>query len=326
MKKFVMLDSHTLPDADFHQEMEILKAAGIECVLASCKSREEVIAQAADAEYLGCNYYRIDEALLKDLPHVKVIVRYGIGYDVVNVDDCTKRGILLCNLPTYCLEDVAIHAMALILDISRKTTLFDREIREGRWNVGYGYEMHRLSGRTLGLVGFGNIAKKLCVYAKSFGMNVVISDPFISKEKADEFGVKAVSLDELLENSDVISLHCPLNDTTRHLINKNSLKKVKKGALLVNTSRGGLICNEDLIEAVKAGIITAAGLDVTEDEPVKDKNHPLLGCENIVLTPHCAYNSVEASDEQHRQVAQTVVNYDQGNIPTNTVNRKQLGL
>lgn len=326
MTKFVMLDSHTLPDADFHQEKEILKAAGIECVLATCKNRDDVISVAKDAEYLGCNYFRIDESLLKDLPKVKVIVRYGIGYDVVNVEDCTKRGILLCNLPTYCLEDVATHAMALILDISRKTTLFDREIRAGRWNVGYGYEMHRLSGRTLGLIGFGNIARKLCGYAKAFGMNVIVSDPFVSDEVTNKYDVQAVNNDELFQKSDVISLHCPLTEETKHLINHETLKKVKKGALLVNTSRGGLICNEDLLEAINAGIIIAAGLDVVEDEPVKSPDHPLLSNERVVITPHCAYNSVEASDEQHCQVAKTVVTYDKGEIPFNTVNRKKLGL
>ena len=177
MEKFVMLDSHTLPDADFHQEKEILSAAGIECVLAACKSVDEVVEAAKDAEYIGDNYFKITDEVLSRLPKLKAVIRYGIGYDVVDVDACSKREVALCNLPTYCVEDVATHAIALILDLVRKTTIFDRQVKKGNWDVGYGYATHRMSAKTLGLVGFGNIAKKLlavmadCAYVAKNGIN-----------------------------------------------------------------------------------------------------------------------------------------------------------
>ena len=226
MEKFVMLDSHTLPDADFHQEKEILSAAGIECVLATCKNVDEVVEAAKDAEYIGDNYFRITDEVLSRLPKLKAVIRYGIGYDVVDVDACSRRKIALCNLPTYCVEDVATHAIALILDLVRKTTIFDRQVKKGNWDVGYGYATHRMSAKTLGLVGFGNIAKKLCHYAQAFDMQVLAYDPFISVEKIKSFGAKKVELDELLAAADIVSLHVPSTKDTIHMINAANIAKM----------------------------------------------------------------------------------------------------
>ncbi|MDM8120932.1 C-terminal binding protein [Succinatimonas hippei] len=324
MEKFVMLDSHTLPDADFHQEKEILSAAGIECVLATCKNVDEVVEAAKDAEYIGDNYFRITDEVLSRLPKLKAVIRYGIGYDVVDVDACSRRKIALCNLPTYCVEDVATHAIALILDLVRKTTIFDRQVKKGNWDVGYGYATHRMSAKTLGLVGFGNIAKKLCHYAQAFDMQVLAYDPFISVEKIKSFGAKKVELDELLAAADIVSLHVPSTKDTIHMINAANIAKMKDGVIIVNTSRGNLIDNKALSDALASGKVLAAGLDVIEGEPIKDPEHPLVKHDNTVVTPHSAYNSVEASDEQHTQVAKTVVCFSKGEIPFNTVNKAQL--
>ncbi|WP_303961219.1 C-terminal binding protein [Succinatimonas hippei] len=324
MEKFVMLDSHTLPDADFHQEKEILSAAGIECVLAACKSVDEVVAAAKDAEYIGDNYFKITDEVLSRLPKLKAVIRYGIGYDVVDVDACSKRKVALCNLPTYCVEDVATHAIALILDLVRKTTIFDRQVKKGNWDVGYGYATHRMSAKTLGLIGFGNIAKKLCHYAQAFDMQVLAYDPFIPADKIESLGAKKVELDELLAAADIVSLHVPSTKDTIHMINSANIAKMKDGVIIVNTSRGNLIDNKALSDALACGKVLAAGLDVIEGEPIKDPEHPLVKHENTVVTPHSAYNSVEASDEQHTQVAKTVVCISKGEIPFNTVNKAQL--
>lgn len=324
MSKFVMVDSHTLPEADYHQEKEILGNAGIECVLAKCKSADEVAEAAADAECVGTVYQRFDEALIARLPKLKLIVRYGIGYDVVDVAACSKHHVALCNLPTYCIEDVATHCMALMLDITRKTTMYDRQIRSGNWDVGYGYANHRLSVQTLGLAGVGHIARKVCSYAQGFGMNVIAYDPFCDQTLFKKYGATQCDLDTLLSQSDILSLHVPCTDETRHMINSNTLSKMKHGALIVNTSRGALVDNKALCAALKSGQIAAAGLDVNEDEPITDPSHPLLELENTVITPHSAYNSVEASDTQHTHAAQTVVTFLSGTIPENTVNRKAL--
>ena len=324
MTKFVMIDSHTLPEADYHQEKEILKNAGIECVITCCKNLDDIKKCAFDADYIGVVYQRITDEVLQLMPKLKLIVRYGIGYDVVDVDACTKRHVALCNIPTYCIEDVATHAASLILDTTRKLTLYDSEIKKGNWDVGFGYDNHRLSVQTLGLIGFGNIARKLTTYMQAFDMNVIAYDPYLPDEFFTKANVKKVSLDEVLTNSDIISLHCACTPETTHIINKDNISKMKDGVIIINTSRGALIDNKALIEALSSLKIKAAGLDVNEDEPIHDKEHPLLHCKNLVITPHSAYNSVEASDEQHKDAAKTVVCVDAGELPFNTINKKDL--
>ena len=323
MKKFVMLDAHTLPDADFHQEKEALQGK-VECVIANCKSLQDIKEQAGDADYIGLVYQKITAEVLDLMPKLKLIVRYGIGYDVVDVAECSKRGIAVCNIPTYCIEDVATHAAALLLDVTRKVSMYDRQIKDGNWDVGYGYANHRLSVQTLGFIGFGHIAQKFAGYMQAFGMKVIAYDPYLKEEVFNKFNACKVTLDELLASSDVITLHCACTDETRHLINQKTLSKLKDGVILINTSRGALIDNAALLEGLQNGKILACGLDVNEDEPITDKHHPLLAFENLIITPHSAYNSVEASDEQHKDAAQTVLNVEAGSLPFNTVNKQQL--
>jgi len=324
--KFVVLDSHTLPEADFHQEREILEKNGFECVIARCKTVDEVIESAKDADCIGVVYFHIDENIISQLKKCKAIIRYGIGYDVVDVKAATKRGIAVCNLPDYCVIDVSTHAMALLLDLCRKTTLFDRTVRKGVWDPAYGYEMHRLSALTLGLVGFGNTARLLSHYVKAFDMRVVASDPYLEDSVFAKYGVKKVSLDELYKISDVISIHVPITKETIHMINKDTIAKMKDGVMIINTSRGTIIKLEDLLDALETDKVRAAGLDVMEGEPIRDADHRLYRYDNIVVTPHIAYNSIESSEEQHMQVAETAVTVLRGEIPQNTVNKKQLGL
>ncbi|MHC1772990.1 MAG: C-terminal binding protein [Flexilinea sp.] len=326
MKKFVMIDSQTLPDADFHQEKEILQANGIECVLATCKTIDEVVKAAHDAACIGNNYFRVDEELLSRLSNLKIVIRYGIGYDVVDVDACTRRGILLCNLPKFCLPDVATHAIAMVLDLSRKVTLYDRQVRSGNWDVGYGYKSHRLETRTIGVIGFGNIARQFCKYASVFCPNIIVYDPYVPAEVLEKAGVKKVELDVLYKEADIISIHVPNTPDTYHMINAASINKMKDGVMIVNTSRGPLVENDALVEGLMSGKITAAGLDVVDGEPIRDANNPLFKCENLIVSPHTSYNSVESSDDQHTQVAETAVTFFKDLVPVNTVNKKALGL
>lgn len=326
MGKFVMLDSHTLPEADFHQEREILEKNGFECVIAKCKTVDEVIECAKDADCIGVVYFRIDKNIISQLPKCKAIIRYGIGYDVVDVEAATERGMAVCNLPDYCITDVATHAMALLLDLCRKTTLFDRTVRKGIWDPAYGYEMHRLNALTLGLVGFGNTARILSRYVKAFDMSVVANDPYLDDSGFEKYGVKKVSLDELYRVSDVISIHVPITKETIHMINKECIAKMKDGVMIINTSRGSIINLEDLLDALEAGKVQAAGLDVMEGEPIKDMDHRIYRYENLIITPHIAYNSTESSEQQHTQVAETAVKVLRGEMPQNTVNKKQLCL
>lgn len=323
MKKYVMLDSHTL-SADYRQEKDILGRAGIECVLARCETHDDAVAAAADAEVVGVCYYGVDAALLDRLPNLKAVIRYGIGYDVVDVAACTERGVMLCNLPTFCIVDVATHALALLLDLCRKLTLFDRRARKGQWDAGYGYPMHRLATMTLGLVGFGNTARTLAGYVRPLGMKVLACDPFVEAAACAELGVEKVEWDDLWRRSDALSVHVPYIPETRHLVCAESIAKMKDGVLIVNTSRGPIVNLDDLIAALKSGKVRAAGLDVFEGEPLTDVTHPMYGCENLVITPHAAFSSVESEEDQHTQVAETAVRIINGEMPENTVNRRAL--
>ena len=326
MKKFVMLDAHTLPEADYHQEREILAEAGYECVIAQCKTMDEVVDCCSDADVIGDVYFKIDDMLLSKLPKLQAVIRYGIGYDVVDIEAAGRRGVAVCNLPTYCVEDVASHALGLILDLRRKLTLYDRRLHEGQWDPGYGYEMHRFSSTVLGLMGFGRTARILAGFAKGLGMKVLASDPYLPAAVFREHGVEPVSYEEIYIQADIISLHVPATEETKHLICRETIGKMKDGVMIVNTSRGSIINLQDLMDALDSGKVAAVGLDVMEGEPISDKNARLFQFEQAVVTPHVAYSSAEASDEQHTQAAQTAVHLLRGERPENIVNKKQLGL
>lgn len=324
-KKYVFLDAYEYPDSDFHQEYEVFSKTGYQCEVGNCRTADDVVKFAGDAEVIGDCYVPITAELLDRLPELRAVIRYGVGYDCVDVEACTKRKIMVCNLPHYCMEDVATHAMAMMLDLERKVTFLDRDCRKGNWNIALGYDSHRLSNLTLGLVGFGNIARTLKKYAQVFRMRVIAYDPYLKEELFVKEQVKKVTLEELYREADVLSLHLPATPETQHLIDKEALAAMKKSAMLINTSRGSIIDQQALLEALKNKVIQAAALDVFEKEPIRSANDVLYSCDNLIVTPHAAYNSVEASDEQHRTAAETAVVVLNGKIPENTVNQRQLG-
>ena len=325
MSKFVILDSQELAGSDFNIEKNLLEEQGVQCIVAECKTEEEILVIAKDADGIGLVYVDMNRELINKLENCKVIVRYGIGYDTIDVEAATEKGIAVCNLPDYCQPDVATHTMALILDLCRKVTLLDRFCREGNWNSNYGYPINRVSSLTLGLVGFGSIARLFVKYMSGFNMNVIAYDPFLPKSFFDELNVKSVTLDELYAQADIISVHTPLTKETKHLINKETILKMKDGVLIVNTARGPIININDLLEALKTGKVKGAGLDVVEIEPVLDSNSEIYKYENLIINPHSAYNSKEASYDQHQKVAFSAINVLVKNeIPYNAVNKKQL--
>lgn len=324
MSTYVMIDRHTFPEADFRQEKEIIGNSGNRCVLAECKTPDEVAAAAAGAEVMGVNLFRVDAALLDRLPRLKAIVRYGIGYDVVDVDACTARGVMLVNMPTYCVTDVAVHTLALLLDVNRKVTMYDREARQGRWDVSHGYPIRRFESLTAGLLGFGNIARVFAGYVRALGMKAAAYDPFVADEVFRQHGVAKMDLDQLLARADVVSVHVPNIPATRHLIRAETIAKMKDGVMILNTSRGAIIALDDLVAALRSGKVAAAGLDVFEGEPITDLSHPMYQCETLVITPHMAYISVESSAVQHTEAAQAAVAVFRGDIPPNVVNKMVL--
>ena len=324
MSKYVVLDGHTASGADFGIEANILKAHGIDSVIAECRSNEDIAKAASDADAVGIIYSKINGAVMDLLKKCRVLVRYGIGYDNIAVQDATRRGIAVCNIPDYCQADVATHAFGLILDCCRKITLLDRRLHSGIWNDNYGYRINRLSGLTLGIIGFGNIGRKLVEYTKPYNMETYVYDPYLEEEVFLKFGVKQAGFDELLAKSDIISVHCPLTGETNHLINRESIAKMKDGVIFINTARGGIVSLDDITAALKSGKVKAAGIDVLESEPDVQMDHAIFSCENAILTPHCAYNSVEAVIEQHEKIAKTVIDVLGGNVPYNCINKNDL--
>ncbi|WMJ78340.1 MULTISPECIES: C-terminal binding protein [unclassified Sedimentibacter] len=325
MSKFVVLDSQELAGSDFNIEKSILEAQGVECIIAECKTAEEVLEVAKDADGIGLVYVDMNRELIDQLENCKVIVRYGIGYDTIDVEAATERGIIVCNLPDYCQPDVATHTMALLLDINRKVTLLDRSCRRGNWSANEGYTTNRINGLTLGLVGFGSIARLFVKYMSGFNMDVIAYDPYLPDSFFEELNVKRVTLNELYSQADAISIHTPLTPETKHLINKETIAKMKDGVLIVNTARGPIINIHDLMEALKSGKVKAAGLDVVEIEPIFDSNADIYKLDNIIVNPHSAYNSAEASTEQHQKVAFSAIDVlVTGKMPYNAVNKKQL--
>lgn len=326
--KIMFLDNRPEYGMNTTVHKEVCDKYGIEYEALNCASEDDVIEKCRDADGILDVYIKITPRIIDALPKCKVMVRTGVGYDCIDVDACSKKGVFVCNVPDYCFEEVATHTVALILDICRKTTFYSNEAKKGKWSTPNGYPMKRLSKQTVGFVGFGNIARQAARYISAFGSRIIAYDPYLPASVFSEYSATSVSLDELLAQSDIISLHTPLFDSTRHIINKDSIAKMKDGVFIVNTSRGPLICEKDLMEAVESGKVAAAGLDVIEFEPLSGPDHPYFKTGRIVLTPHSAYSSEDSNVELSRKAAEKACQILTGDFNESLlrciVNRKQL--
>ena len=257
-------------------------------------SKADAMEFARTADGIICQKdWPVDGEFMDALDKCKVIARTGIGLDPINVPDATERGIAVVYVPSYCEDEVADHAMALLLACARKVTVYDRAVKSGTWDFATGAPIRRLSECTLGLVGFGKIPRKVLPRAKGFGFKVIVHDPYVKADDVKGLDVELVSFDDLLQRSDFISVHAPLTDGTRHMMNAEAFGKMKKSAFLVNTSRGPLVDEAAIVEALKSGQIAGAALDVREEEPPKFPN-PLSEISNVILAPHAGYYSVES--------------------------------
>ncbi|MDN4071889.1 MULTISPECIES: C-terminal binding protein [Fictibacillus] len=274
----------------------------IELVAAQCRTEEEVIEACRDADALVNQYAPISKQVIEKLEKCKVITRYGVGVNTIDLDAATAKGICVANVPDYCMDEVADHALALLLSAKRKVVAANQNVKKGLWDFKVTQPIHRLRGQVLGLVGFGKIPQSLAEKAKPLGFKVVAFDPYFSKEDALKKGVELVSLEELCRISDVISVHAPLMDGTRGMINASLFSVMKDTALLINTSRGPVVDEQALIDALESGKIGGAALDVIEEEPIS-AGHPFLSMENVILTPHVAWYSEEAAKEMRTKAA-----------------------
>jgi len=286
------------------------------------KKPEEFIAEASDCDALLNTYAGpITAEVMARMPKCRIIARYGIGVDTIDLDAATKAGIIVTNNPTYCIEEVAEHTMALLLACARKVALYDRLIRGSRWEVPPGKPMFRMFGKTLGLVGFGNIARQVAARAKAFGMRILFADPFVTEGQAS--GEK-VELHDLLANSDFVSLHPPLTPQTRKMINADTLSRMKPTAFLVNCSRGPVVDTAALVRALDAKAIAGCALDTTDPEPLPDP-HPLRARDNVIITPHVAWYSEQALVGLQAGAPGEVRRVLMGEWPVNVVNRAVKG-
>jgi D-3-phosphoglycerate dehydrogenase len=283
------------------------------------KTPAEFLGTATDCDALLNTYAGpITAEVMSKMPKCRIIARYGIGVDTIDLDAATKAGIIVTNNPTYCIEEVAEQTMALILSAARKIAFYDRMVRGGGWAVPPGKPMFRLVGRTLGLVGFGNIARQVAVRAAAFGIKILYTDPFV---KEGQYAVpgKSVDLDTLLRESDFVSLHPPLTPQTRKMIGEEALGRMKRTAVLVNCARGPVVDTDALVRALDAGKIAGCALDTTDPEPLPDP-HPLRGRDNVIITPHTAWYSEQAMAGLQAGAPGEVRRVLSGEWPLNVVN------
>jgi D-3-phosphoglycerate dehydrogenase / 2-oxoglutarate reductase len=282
--------------------------------MAKSPSAEDILAVARDADAVLVTYAKLPGDLLRQLTRCKAIGRFGLGVDNIDIPAAATLGITVTYVPDYCMQEVSDHAMALLLALVRKVPLSNKLVQSGRWEVPPIVPIHRLSGRVLGLVGFGNIPRALAPKAKAFGLRVVTYDPYAPADVLAEAGVEGVGFDQLLGMSDFVSVHAPLLPATRGLFNAEVFGKMKPGAFLVNTARGPLVDEDALIAALDSGKLGGAALDVVTTEPLA-KDSKLLGRDNVVLTPHTAFYSVEALNELQTKCAADVARVLSGEKP-----------
>ena len=291
-----------------------LEDANAEVIQAPSSSEEDIIKSAEYADAILVTYAKLNENILRSLKNCKAIGRFGIGVDNIDLKVAGELGISVNYVPDYCLDEVSDQAMAMIISMARKIPQSNKLVQSGRWEMPAVVPMYRLRGKTVGLIGFGNIPRLMTPKAQAFGFNVIAADPYAPKELFEKFNVESVTMDELYERSDYISVHAPLLPETKGLVNKEAFIKMKKTAIIVNTARGPLIDEKDLIEALDNKEIGGAGLDVVETEPLPEDS-ALIGRDNVILAPHTAFYSVEALEELQTKAASDVARVLNGEEP-----------
>ena len=309
-----------ITDAEYSSldiEAEILTAAGDELVTASCRTPEDVIEAGAGIDAMLVQYAPMTAAVFEALPQLRLISRYGVGIDVVDTEAAREHGVWVCNVPDYGTTEVSLHAVAMLLALLRNLAGHDREVRSGRWDYRLGGELRRSSSLTLGVVGLGRIGRMTAERAAPWFGAVVGYDPYLP-DSAWPAGFQRVDLPEVFARSSAITLHLPLTPETRGLVGLDLLDRMPSASYLVNTSRGGLVDLEALLDALESGRLAGVALDVLPQEP-PPHDHPLLTHPRALITPHVAWYSVEAEIELRRKATQNIVDWRQTGRPTYAV-------
>jgi D-3-phosphoglycerate dehydrogenase len=306
--------------ADYSIEEKILKECGADLVVLNCTTEKEMIENCSDADGVLLDMAPMTRDVVKAMSKCKIVSRYGVGFDNVDVQACTEKGICVANVPDYCCDDVSEMALALLFACQRQVCLRDRKIREGLWNLQF-QNTFRIKGKVLSLIGFGRISRALAQKASGFELKeTLVFDPYVDEEVISRAGGRKVSFEEALAQGDYISLHMPVTNETRGMINEKAFEIMKHTAILINTSRGPLIKDDALISALKNKRIAFAGLDTHNIEPLPADSE-LLKLENCVLTDHAAYNTREAVEELKRKAALNIKAVLEGNKAPYCINK-----
>ena len=326
MSKFkVVITDFSRPENEI--EAAVLSESGLDIDLVRLDTRDpdEIVEHAADADALIVQFTPITRQIIARLRDCRAISRYGIGVDMVDIPAATDHGIMVCNVPDFCIEEVSTHTIAFLLNLNRRIHHQDRHVRSGAWGSPPGGAPARLQGQVLGILGLGNIGQAVARKARCLGLRIVAYDPYVTPARAKALGVEMLALEDMLQVSDYVTIHCPLTDETRHIIGQPEFALMKPSAFLINMARGPVVDQQALYQALVASAIAGAALDVLEQEPpVADD--PLLQLESVILTPHTSSWSEESATQLRRDVATNVVTVLRGGVPASTLNAVELGL
>lgn len=317
MSFIVAITDYVFPSLE--PEHAVLDSLGVELRPQQCRSEEEIIALAHDADAILNCYAKMTARVIGGLERCRIIARYGIGVDNVDLAAATGAGIVVTNVPDYCVDEVSDHALALLLALARRIVAADGAVKAGAWDVVAHSGIRRLRGQALGLLGFGKIAKALASKVQPLGMKVLVYDPYVDAAIIAQYGAEAASFDTLLAEADAISIHVPLTPETRDLIGERELARMKPTAFLINTSRGGIVNEQAAAVALKQNRLGGTALDVLSGEP-PSQDHPLRQAPNVILTPHLAFYSKESVIELQTKAAEEVARALRGEPPRSPVN------
>jgi D-3-phosphoglycerate dehydrogenase len=301
---------------------KLLAKSDAELRLAEGPTPEAILTVARNADAVLVTYAPVTGEMIRQMMRCRIIARFGVGVDNVDIGAATEMGIVVTNVPDYCIDEVSDHAMALLLALARKVPFANARAHAGRWEMPAVVPIHRLRGSILGLVGFGRIAQLLTPKAQAFGLSVISSDPLVEPETMTRAGVEKVDFAELVRVSDFISIHAPLVPETDRLFEGRVFRQMKPSAYLINTARGSIVDEADLAQALDRGQLAGAALDVLSREP--PQNSPLLGRENVILTPHTSFYSVESLIDLQTRATEEVLRVLGGEKPHNAVNPEAL--
>jgi D-3-phosphoglycerate dehydrogenase / 2-oxoglutarate reductase len=323
----VVIADYDYANADI--ERAIIEAAGLRLIATPCTTEDEVIAAARDADAIIAQYAPVGARAIDALTRCRVIARPGTGVDVIDVEAASRRGILVTNVPDdWCENELADHALALLLAVGRKICIYDRATRRGTWQWRSGYPIHRLRGSTVGLLSSGSVAQAIAARASGFGLRVLAHDPGRPAAGIDAPDATPASFDELIEQADYLVIQAPLTKQTHHLVGEDELRRMKPTSFLINAASGPVVSDEALYRALSEGWIAGAGLDDIEEEPARRHNwkpvSPLFTLPNVVITPHAASYSQEAVRAVRDFAAREVVRVLAGQQPVSPVNAEEL--